>query len=167
MEILEVELYGTKTILPGVPNNGNISMPISREICNLGKSHSSKNANTIDIPEGRLWIDLISSSASNSILAAYVNVATNGKDQMYDAQADLKATFNFYSLLDGYDRNVIQGRSVPFDQNDLVPLAIKVPSNRNYTIAIQSIYGFFSNPSQSIYLKDIQANITHDLNSTP
>ncbi len=129
--------------------------------------NTNTNATTSDIPEGRLWIDLISSSASNSILVAYVNGATNGKDQMYDAQADLKTTFNFYSLLDGYDRNVIQGRSVPFDQNDLVPLAIKVPSNGNYTIAIQGVDGFFSNPSQSIYLEDKQANIIHDLRSAP
>lgn len=124
-----------------------------------------KNANTDS--KGRIWIDLVSSTTSNSTLIAYVNGATNGKDQMYDASANLKANFSIYSLVDGYDRNVIQGRSLPFDQNDQVPLAIKIPSNGNYTIAIKDVDGFFTNPSQSIYLEDKQANVIHDLRSAP
>ncbi|SHI35946.1 choice-of-anchor D domain-containing protein [Flavobacterium terrae] len=116
---------------------------------------------------GRIWIDLVSSTASNSTLVAYVNGATNGKDQMYDAQANLKATFSIYSLLEGYDRHIIQGRSLPFDQNDQVPLAIKIPSNGNYTIAIKDVDGFFNDPSQSIYLEDKQTNFIHDLRSAP
>lgn len=123
--------------------------------------------NTNSIPEGRVWIDLVSSTASSSILVAYVNGATNQKDQLYDAQADLKSTFSFYSLLEGYDRNIIQGRSVPFDQNDLVPLAIKIPAVGNYTIAIQGIDGFFSDTTQNIYLEDKLLNVIHNLRSAP
>ena len=125
--------------------------------------YKNSNANS----SGRIWIDLVSSTASNSTLIAYVNGATNGKDQMYDASANLKANFSIYSLLDGYDRNVIQGRSLPFNQNDQVPLAIKIPSNGNYTIAIKGVDGFFSNASQPIYLEDKQANVIHDLRSSP
>ncbi len=117
--------------------------------------------------KGRIWIDLVSSTASSSTLIAYVDGATNGKDLMYDAQANLKANFSIYSLLEGFDRHVIQGRSLPFDQNDQVPLAIKIPSNGNYTIAIKDVDGFFNNPNQPIYLEDKQTNFVHDLRLSP
>jgi hypothetical protein len=70
-------------------------------------------------------------------------------------------------LLEGYDRHVIQGRSLPFNQNDQVPLAVKIPSNGNYTIAIKAVDGLFSDVSQPIYLEDKQANIIHDLRLAP
>ncbi len=124
-----------------------------------------KNSNTN--PEGRIWLDLVSSTASNSTLVAYVDGATNSKDQMYDAQADLKATFSIYSLLDGYDRNIIQGRSLPFDQNDQVPLVVKLPTTGSYNIAIQGVDGLFSNQTQNIFLEDKQLNIIHDLRTAP
>lgn len=124
-----------------------------------------RNANAVT--GGRIWVDLVSSTASNSTLVAYVDGATNGKDQMYDAQANLKATFSIYSLLEGYDRHVIQGRSLPFNQNDQVPLAVKIPFNGNYTIAIKAVDGLFSDVSQPIYLEDKQANIIHDLRLAP
>lgn len=127
--------------------------------------NSNTNYNTN--PEGRIWLDLVSPTASNSTLVAYVDGATNSKDQMYDAQADLKANISIYSLLDGYDRNIIQGRSLPFDQNDQVPLAVKLPTTGSYTIAIQGVDGLFSNQSQNIYLEDKQLNVIHDLRTAP
>ena len=129
--------------------------------------YRNTNNNVNALPQGRIWIDLVSATASSSTLIAYVNGATNGKDQMYDAQANLKANFSIYSLLEGYDRHIIQGRSLPFDQNDQVPLAIKISSNGNYTIAIKDVDGFFSDSSQSIYLEDKQTNFIHDLRSAP
>lgn len=129
--------------------------------------YRNTNNNVNALPQGRIWIDLVSSTASSSTLVAYVNGATNGKDQMYDAQANLKTNFSIYSLLDGFDRHIIQGRSLPFDQNDLVPLAIKIPSNGNYTIAIKDVDGFFNDVAQTIYLEDKQLNVIHDLRSAP
>jgi hypothetical protein len=118
-------------------------------------------------PEGRIWIDLVSATTANSILVAYVDGATNQKDQMYDAQANLKSNFNIYSLLDGYDRQTIQGRALPFDQNDEVPLGIKVPTNGEYAIAIQGVDGLFTAPTQNIYLEDKLLNVIHNLRSMP
>jgi hypothetical protein len=127
--------------------------------------YRTENTNTNNLPEGRIWLDLVSSTSCSSMLVAYVNGATNQKDQMYDAQADLKASFNIYSLLEGYDRNIIQGRSVPFNQSDQVPLAIKVPTFGSYTIFIKGINGLLSN--QNIFLEDKLLNLIHNLRSTP
>lgn len=127
--------------------------------------YRTENRNMDNLPEGRIWLDLVSSTSSCSMLVAYVNGATNQKDQMYDAQADLKTNFNIYSLLEGYDRNTIQGRSVPFDVNDQVPLAVKVPTSGNYTIFINGIDGLLS--TQNIYLEDKLYHIIHDLRTVP
>ena len=127
--------------------------------------YKTSNTNVNNYPEGRIWIDLVSSTSSISTLIAYVNGATNQKDQLYDAQVDLKTSFSIYSLLEGYDRNIIQGRSLPFDQNDQVPLAIKVPSSGSFTIFINSIDGLLN--SQNIYLEDKELNLIHNLRTTP
>ena len=127
--------------------------------------YRTANTNSDNFPEGRIWLDLVSSTASNSTLIAYINGATNQKDKLYDAQVDLKTTFSIYSLLDGYDRNIIQGRSVPFDQNDQIPIAVKLPSLGSYSIFIKGLDGLFSD--QNIYLEDKELNLIHDLKKTP
>ena len=116
--------------------------------------------------EGHIWIDLVSSSASTRSLIAYVNGATNDKDQMYDAQSDMKSNFRINSLL-GPERFIIQGRTTPFNANDQVNLAVSTPTNGTYQIAIGAIDGIFTNQSQNIYLQDKQLNIIHDLRSAP
>ena len=121
--------------------------------------------NINEFPEGKIWIDLVSSTSSNSTLIAYINGATNQKDPKYDAQLDLKSNFCIYSLLEGYDRNIIQGRSVPFNQNDQIPLALKVPTFGSYTIFIKKIEGILNN--QNIYLIDNELNIIHNLRAMP
>ena len=127
--------------------------------------YRTANTTTTVYPEGRIWLDLVSSTSSRSMLVAYVNGATNQKDQLYDAQADLKASFSIYSLLEGYNRNIIQGRSLPFDQNDQVPLVVKVPISGSYTIFIKEIDGLLNN--QNIYLEDKLLNVMHDLRTVP
>lgn len=118
-------------------------------------------------PEGRIWLDIVSSTSSNTTLIAYVNGATDGKDQLYDAQADLKLSCNIYSLLEGYDRNIIQGKSLPFKQDDQVKLAVQLPNSGNYIIAIKQLDGIFNDTNQGIYLEDKQLNLIHDLRTAP
>jgi hypothetical protein len=115
---------------------------------------------------GRIWVDLIAANAASTALVAYVNGATNENDQMYDAGADLKLNFSIYSLI-GFERLLIQGKALPFNQDDQVPLAIKIAQNGNYTIAIHSVDGFFGNASQAIYLEDKLLNVIHDLRAAP
>ena len=128
------------------------------------KSSSQQNSDAIN--EGRIWLDLVSSSASTRSLIAYVNGATNGRDQMYDAQADMKSNLRINSLL-GPERFIIQGRIVPFDQNDQVSIAFSAPTNGTYNIAIGAVDGLFEDQSQNIYLEDKQLNTIHDLRSAP
>ena len=61
----------------------------------------------------------------------------------------------------------IQGRTLPFDQEDRVSMGIKVSQNGNYTIGIGAVDGFFTNGNQNIYLEDKVTNIIHDLRQNP
>jgi len=57
---------------------------------------------------------------------------------------------------------VIQGRSVPFDPTDLVPLTFKTTTSGNFTIAIDHVDGLFS-AEQDIILKDNATGAETDL----
>lgn len=116
---------------------------------------------------GRIWLDLIASNGSNvRNLVAYADGATNNRDRMFDAVTDEKLSLNLYSSI-GNEFMKIQGRTLPFDNEDRVPMGIKVPQNGNYTIGIAAVDGFFTNESQNIYLEDKENNIIHDLRENP
>lgn len=127
------------------------------------KPHANRNT----IERHRIWLDLIApNDHANSILVGYVENATNGEDRLYDGFDLSKTSIRFYSLINE-DKMSIQGRSLPFDVSDTVPLGLVIPENGNYTIAINSIDGLFSNTNQDIFLEDTYLNIIHDLRNTP
>lgn len=117
-----------------------------------------------------IWLDLVSNETQNTTraLVAYVSEATYAKDRMYDALTDYKEGQNIYSLI-GDDIFAIQGRPVPFDVNDKVPMGVKIPSTGTYKIAIAAVDGLFTNSGngQKIYLEDTFANSIHDLTVSP
>jgi hypothetical protein len=65
------------------------------------------------------------------------------------------------------ERMIIQGRALPFDQNDQVPLGTVIPQAGQYTIAISNVDGLFLNDSQNIYLEDTYNGVIHDLRAAP
>jgi len=61
----------------------------------------------------------------------------------------------------------IQGRSLPFNDHDLVPIGVTVPSSNNYSIAIAALDGLFTNSTQNIFLEDKALNVIHNLRQAP
>lgn len=117
--------------------------------------------------QGRIWLDLVASDGTNvRNLVAYTDDATNDRDRLFDAITDEKLNFNLYSII-GEESMTIQGRALPFDQQDRVPMGIKVQQNGNYTIGIGVVDGFFTDNNQKIYLEDLENNIIHDLRLNP
>ena len=116
----------------------------------------------------RIWLDLISpTSTSSTTLIGYTNGASNNLDNEFDAIAQgIKTNFELYSLAESKEL-IIQGRSLPFNQNDEVPLGIATPQNGIYTIAISNVDGLFADNSQDIYLEDRQLGIFHNLRTAP
>lgn len=119
------------------------------------------------IEKHRVWMKLIApSGASSDALLGYVSDSSNEFDTKYDAiSGRQKATFELYSIINN-DSYAIQGRSLPFNENDIVPLGIVVPQNGIYTIAINKVDGLFA-LNQNIYLEDLQLGIIHDIKNAP
>jgi len=121
-----------------------------------------------DFERHRIWLKIISpTNTTNDMLVGYTTEATNGFDSIFDTQnVGVKTNFEIYSLIEnsGY---IIQGRGLPFDNNDQIPLGVSVPQNGIYVIAIDAVDGLFTNTTQNIYLEDTTLGITHDLRAAP
>lgn len=120
------------------------------------------------IERNRIWLDIISpSNASITTLVGYTVEASDNLDTKFDAIAQgVKTNFELYSIAESQEL-IIQGRSLPFNQNDKVALGYSIPANGIYTIAINSVDGLFADANQDIYLEDTTLGVIHDLRTAP
>jgi hypothetical protein len=124
------------------------------------------DTNTID-ERHRIWLDLLApTGAVIRTMVGYVTGATIDKDRLYDAYSDYENDQNFFSLI-GKEIMTIQGRPVPFDVNDTVPMGVAIPKTGNYTIAIGAVDGLFEGGQQTIYIEDKLLNVIHNLTVNP
>lgn len=131
-----------------------------------GNSAFFRSSNPQAIEKSRIWLDLIApNNQITKTVVGYVSGATLAKDRIYDALINVNS-FKLYSLIDT-QKQAIQGRPVPFDINDQVPLGVYIQAAGSYTIAISTVDGLFSDVSQNIFLEDKLLNIIHDLKQTP
>jgi hypothetical protein len=121
---------------------------------------SSKNTNAID--KNRVWLNLTNDKgAFKQVLVGYITDATNGYDNAFDGVNNNGNQFvNFYSINE--DKNLtIQGRALPFDENDVVPLGYSSTIQGSFSISIDEVDGSLT--SENIYLEDKSNNSIHDL----
>lgn len=113
--------------------------------------------------ENRIWLNLSGPNyAFKQILVGYVSGATNDMDQLFDGTVFSGNEVNFYSILK--DKSLtIQGRSLPFNFDDKVPLGFLISNAGEYKIDIDEMDGFFKNLNVPIYLEDKLLNLIHDL----
>jgi hypothetical protein len=72
-----------------------------------------------------------------------------------------------YSMVNN-EEMVIQGRPLPFENADVVPLGVELPENGIFKIAIGDLDGsVFADTSVGIYLEDTVLNTEHDLRESP
>lgn len=128
---------------------------------------TANNTTNTYTENGRIWLDLVNSNNNSTrTLVGYIDGATNENDRMFDAITDSKNNFSIYSLINN-EKMIIQGRTLPFNELDIVPLGVKVPASGSYKIGIATLDGYFTNPDQTIYLEDLQNNIIHNLREIP
>ncbi|WP_298513753.1 GEVED domain-containing protein [uncultured Kordia sp.] len=127
----------------------------------------NNSESTTTIEKHRIWLDIISpdNSAASSLIG-YITGASNEQDRLFDGNNLSDAPTHIYSLI-GEEKMAIQGRAVPFDQQDEVPLGVKIAQSGNYTIAINALDGLFETTDQKIYLEDLYTDMIHDLKLTP
>lgn len=124
------------------------------------------NTANVTSEKSRIWLDLISpDNTVSKIVVGYVAGATAAKDRLYDAVIDVSG-FSFYSVCEDYPL-AIQGRALPFEVTDSVPLGVVVQTAGAHTIAISSVDGLFSSDNQNIYVEDLVLGKTHNIKLSP
>ncbi len=118
------------------------------------------------VEKHRIWLNLHRGTAPVAqMLVGYMSNATMGVDMGTDALFinDVATGLNSYLDAKAY---AIQGRSLPFNNQDVVPLQFKTNVAGSHTISIDHVDGLFL-LDQDIYLKDNLAGVTHDLKASP
>ena len=123
--------------------------------------YRSTETTSIETEKHRVWLNLNDNTkAYNQILVGYVEGATDNVDNQYDGLSLDNNSSSIYSIINN-DKYVIQGKSLPFTSQDIVPLGFKAVTSGVYNISLESVDGLFTN--QDIFLRDKYTNITHDI----
>jgi hypothetical protein len=109
----------------------------------------------------RIWLNFSNTAGAFSQMEmGYVTGGTNDLDN-HDGKFINDGIIGLYSIIS--DKNlVIQGRALPFDPADEVPLGFYATSAATYTISIDHVDGLFTT-NQSIILKDLLLGTYQDL----
>ncbi len=119
------------------------------------------------IEKNRIWLDIIApNNTAFSTLVGYITGASNDKDRLFDGDNLSSAPLQIYSMI-GNEKMSIQGKALPFEDSDIIPLGIKTPTTGNYSVAINAVDGLFENTSQDIFLEDVYTGEIHDLRVAP
>jgi hypothetical protein len=127
------------------------------------------NATTVEnLSElNRIWLDILKQEQPGGrTMFGYVTGATMQKDNLHDATTKSNNTFKLYTIVED-EKYIIQGRALPFDDNDIVTLGVDILENGSYTIALGMTDGLFNNSNQDIFLEDMYTNTMHNLRISP
>ena len=110
----------------------------------------------------RIWLNLTNDAGLFSqMLVGYMSSATNEVDAFIDGKYIGDSDTALSSLLAG-EEYVIQGRLLPFETTDVVPLVFKTSNAGSFMISLGAFDGLFEG-DQSIYLRDNLLGIVNDL----
>lgn len=131
----------------------------------LRTTESSFSTTNLDIEKHRLWLNLSNDEgAFSQILIGYADGASLEWDRGLDGLANGGNFVSFYSIIP--DGNLaIQGRPLPFNDEDTVQLGFKATVANTYRIGIDHLDDLFND--QDIYIKDNNTGFIHDLKSAP
>lgn len=110
----------------------------------------------------RVWLELTNAQgAYKQTLVGYIAGATHEKEPAFDAvMIDGGNSVSLYSVV-GSHNLAIQGRALPFDTADVVPLGFSVSTGGTYTISLSNFDGLFDN--QDVYLEDLYLGTIQNL----
>lgn len=119
---------------------------------------------TKEIERNTIWLNATSTAGNFSQMAiSYTTNATQGVDD-FDGKYYNDGAIALNSILDNTDF-VIQGRALPFDATDEIPLSFKATTAGEYSIAIDHVEGLFSG-KQDIILKDNETGTETNLKTS-
>jgi len=114
------------------------------------------------IEKNRVWLNLSNSDgAFKQMLVGYITGATNDIDNLYDGISyDGNTYVDFYSV-NKEKKLTIQGRALPFDKTDKVPLGYRSTIEGTFKISIDKADGELTN--QSVFIEDNVTKTLHNL----
>lgn len=138
----------TNLMRAGGPNNAQFFKP--------GRTSKSR------LEKHRLWLNMTNSGgAYKQTLIGYIQGATNTYDKSFDGISfDGNSYVDFYSINES-NNYVIQGRALPFNDGDIVPLGYRSTVAGDFTIAIDHADGNLA--TQRVYLEDKQTGLVNEL----
>ncbi|MBD3582698.1 hypothetical protein [Flavobacterium selenitireducens] len=129
---------------------------------------SGDNANQFfrqnqEMERHRVWLNATNATgAFSQALVGYIEGSTLGNDAHIDGKYFNDGEIALYSLIEG-ERFGIQGRPLPFEDTDVVPMGFKATVAGSYAIAIDHMDGLFLE-GQDVFLRDNLTGTIHDLN---
>ena len=122
---------------------------------------------TAEIEKHRIWLNLKTDTGSdiNQMMVGYIEGASQGVDTDFDGLLFGVSGSSLASKLDGANYG-IQGRSLPFESNDVVPMAFKSSATGNYMISLTNTDGLFAG-IQDIFVRDNLMGIDHNIKVSP
>ena len=122
--------------------------------------NSSNTVNSIE--KNRFWLDISNENGLfKQLLIGYIEGATNDFDTSFDGMSvDAGNPIMIYTLL-ADQKLAIQGRQLPFDANDVIPVGYKSAIAGNFEIKLSNFDGLFSN--QDVFIEDTLVNAYHNL----
>lgn len=185
--------YATYTTAGGVENSGGGSSIVPNGILQVGqgfivKATSSNlvftNAMRIGNTENqflrvapsqmstsferhRIWLNMSSPTGPmGQLMVAYMTGATSGIDPGIDGKYINDSPNSFTTVLSGA-AYIIQGKGLPFEASDVVPLRFSTTESGTFSISLAQFDGLFTNSSVGIYIKDNQTGAQHDIRMSP
>ncbi len=136
--------------------------PSKRSFESLKTMRFSKSTSPIENDIHRVWLNLTSAEGIyKQLLIGYIAGATNGWDSSFDALAmDAYKLANFYSINEN-KKLAIQGRALPIELTDNIPLGYRSAIIGNLTISIDRADGDLS--EMDIYVLDKETGTSHNL----
>jgi len=118
---------------------------------------------TAALERHRVWLNLSNDEgAFKQTLIGYIDGATNDLDNNFDGKTFTQNPYiNFYSIVNETTTLAIQGRALPLDYSDVVPLGYSSTIKGDFTIAIDNADGDLAN--HSIFLEDKTLGTTTNL----
>lgn len=141
----------------------NNSMRIAGNNAGFFKPGSIKKTKELNgVVRHRIWLNFSNrQGAYKQALIGYITDATNDYDSSFDGESfDGNQYVDFYSI--NREKNlVIQGRALPFQETDEVPLGYSTSIDGTFTISIDQLDGLFLD--QSIFIEDKLNSVVFDL----
>lgn len=133
-----------------------------RVVGNNNQFFKNADPSLVTAARSRVWLEMFNNQgAYKQTLVGYTAAATAAYDDGYDGELfDGGTSILFYSLLSPV-KLAIQGKGMPFSDQDLVPLGYQVNASGNYQIGLSNFDGIFD--TQNVYLEDKSLNVIHNL----